>query len=253
VWSNGRFEDVADNLRDMHAALVHVLAPQPGERWLDIACGAGHVAELAAGAGARVTGIDISPRLIEVAKARAAAGGYDIEYRVGDAENLDVEDGSVDAAASSVGLIFAPDHDAVARELARVVRPGGRMAFSAWTPEGSIGTMFKTLGPFQPPPPEGAGNPLQWGSEPYVREKLSSAFELRIERRTSRFENASVDEAWAEMSTKFGPMKTLLENLPPERGAELERAMRDYFGGSVQPDGRVVDDSEYLLVSGLRR
>lgn len=253
AWSNGRFEDVADNLRDMHAALVHLLGPQAGERWLDVGCGAGNVAELAAGAGATVTGIDLAPRLIEVAKARAAAGGYEIDYRVGDAEQLDVEDDSFDVVVSSVGLIFAPDHDAAARELARVVRPGGRFAFTAWTPEGSMGGLFKTLGPFQPPPPEGAGSPLQWGTEPYVREKLADAFELRIDRRTAHFEDASLDEAWDEFATKFGPAKTLLEHLDPERRAELERAMRDHLRASMQPDGRIVDDPEYLLVSGIRR
>src|SRR4051794_9807696 len=162
----------------MHESIVHALAPRVGERWLDVGCGAGHMAELAAGAGARVTGIDLSPRLIDVAKARADAGGYDIDYRVGDAENLDVEDASFDAVVSSVGMIFAPDHAAVAAESARVTRPGGRLAFSAWTPEGTVGGMFKRLASFQPPPPEGAGSPLQWGSEDYTRGLLGDSFEL---------------------------------------------------------------------------
>jgi len=163
VWSAGAFEEIADSIHDMHVALVEALAPQRGERWLDVACGAGNAAELAAGAGARVTGIDLSPRLIDVAKARAEAGGYDIEYRVGDAESLDVDDAGFDRVLSSVGMIFAPDHDAVARELARVTRPAGRLAFSAWTPEGTIGEMFKVFGAFQPPLPPGAGSPACLG------------------------------------------------------------------------------------------
>lgn len=237
----------------MHETLVHVLGPRPGERWLDVGCGAGHMAELAAGAGAHVTGIDLSPRLIDVAKARAEAGGYDIDYRVGDAENLDVEDAGFDAVTSSVGMIFAPDHAAVAAELARVTRPGGRLAFSAWTPEGTVGGMFQRLASFQPPPPEGAGSPLQWGSEPYVRRLLGDAFELRVERRVSPFEAASSDEAWELFSTKFGPTKTMIDNLPPERAGEFKATMVGFLEENRQPDGSILDPREYLLVLGLRR
>ena len=254
MWSNGPFEDVADTLKDMHAALVHALSPVPGERWLDLGCGAGNVAELAAGAGAVVTGIDLSPRLVGVAKARAEAGGYDIAYSVGDAEDIaGFEDGSFDVLVSSVGMIFAPDHAAVAREAARVVRPGGRLAFSAWTPEGRVGNMFRLTSGFSPPPPEGAGSPLQWGSEEHVHDLLGEAFQLQIQRRISRAEEASPDAAWSLFSRSFGPTKTLLENLPPERGAEFAETMRAYFNEAIQADGRLVDDREYLLVSGIRR
>ncbi|HKT43824.1 MAG TPA: class I SAM-dependent methyltransferase [Gaiellaceae bacterium] len=253
AWSAGAFENVADSIQDMHVALVEALGPRPSEEWLDVACGAGNLAELAAGAGAHVTGIDLSPRLVEVAQARAQAGGYHIHYRVGDAENLDVEDASVDVVVSSVGMIFAPDHAAAARELARVVRPGGRLGFSAWTPEGRIGSMFRTMGPFQPPPPEGAGIPLQWGSEDHVRELLGDAFDLEIERRISRGEADSVEEAWETFSTNFGPVVTLRNQLEPERWAELEKTMLGYMEETRRPDGRSVDDREYLLVTGVRR
>lgn len=253
VWSAGRFEDVAETLHDMHVALVEALDPQPGDRWLDVGCGAGNLAELAAGAGARVTGIDLSPRLIEVAQERAAAAGYDVEYRVGDAEELDVGDASFDKVTSSVGMIFAPDHDRAAGELARVTRPGGRLAFSAWTPEGTVGEMFRTLAPFQPPPPPGAGAPVMWGREDHVREKLGGAFDLTIERRISRYEEESAEQAWETFSTRFGPTKMLLENLDPERRAEFQEAMLGLMQRGTQPDGRFVDEREYLLVTGVRR
>lgn len=253
VWSAGAFEDVAESIHDMHVALVEALEPQPGERWLDIACGAGNLAELAAGAGARVTGIDLSPRLIEVATARAEAGGYDIEYRVGDAESLDVEDASFDRVTSSVGMIFAPDHDAVAREVARVTRPGGRLAFSAWTPEGTVGEMFKVFGAFQPPLPPGAGAPVAWGDEDYVRGKLGDAFELSIERRISRHEDESPEHAWEYFAPRFGPVKTMLENLDDERRTAFELAAREHFEKARRPDGSFLDEREYLLVTGTRR
>jgi ubiquinone/menaquinone biosynthesis C-methylase UbiE len=253
AWSNGRFEDVAETLHDMHVALADALRPAPFERWLDVACGVGNLAELAAGGGAVVTGIDLSPRLVEVARTRAEAGGFEIAYLVGDAENLAVDDASFDVVVSSVGMIFAPDHARVASELARVTRPGGRLAFSAWTPEGSVGRMFRALAPFSPPPPEGAGSPLQWGVEAYVHERLDETFELRIERRLSRLEDESLDHAWETFSTKFGPTKTLLDTLTPERRTEYEATMKGLFADGVQPDGRVVDEREYLLVRGIRR
>ena len=253
AWSAGAFEDVAESIHDMHVALVEALDPQPGDVWLDVGCGAGNLAELAAGAGARVTGIDLSPRLIEVAKARAEAGGFEIEYRVGDAENLDVEDASFGKVTSSVGMIFAPDHDAVAREVVRVTRPGGRLAFSAWTPEGTVGEMFKVFGAFQPPPPPGAGMPVTWGNEDYIREKFGDAFELTIERRLSCFDDESPEHAWEYFAPRFGPVKTMLDNLEPERREAFVLAAQQHFERGRQPDGSYRDEREYLLVTGTRR
>ncbi len=146
-----------------------------------------------------------------------------------------------------------PHHHAVPSELARVTRPGGRLAFSAWTPEGTVGGMFERLASFQPPPPEGAGSPLQWGSEAHVRALLGGAFELRVDRRVSEFEASSSGEAWVLFSTKFGPTKTMLENLPPERAGEFKEMMVGLLEENRQADGRIVDPREYLLVIGLRR
>ncbi len=253
VWSAGAFEEVADSIGDMHVALVEALEPQAGESLLDVACGAGSVAELAARAGARVTGIDLSPRLIDVARARAEAGDYDIDYRVGDAEQLDVGDASFDAVVSSVGMIFAPDHEAAARELARVTRPGGRLAFSAWTPESTIGEMFRVFARFQPPLPPGAGIPLAWGQEDYVHARLAGTFELSIERRISRQEDESPEHAWEFFAPRFGPVKTMLDNLDGDHRAEFEQAARQHFLERKQPDGSFLDEREYLLVTGVRR
>jgi ubiquinone/menaquinone biosynthesis C-methylase UbiE len=253
AWSAGAFEEVADAIADVHEALIDALAPQPGEEFLDVGCGAGNMAQLAAGAGAHVTGIDLSPRLIDVALERAEAGGFHIHYSVGDAENLDVPDASFDVVSSCFGMIFAPDHAAAAGELARVARPGGRLGVSTWTPEGSVAEMFKVFSEFQPPLPPGAGRPVEWGDEDHVREFLGDAFDLTIERRISRWEDESPEQAWDYFAPRFGPVKMMLDNLEPDRRDAFALAARERFEKGRQPDGSFLDEREYLLVTGIRK
>jgi SAM-dependent methyltransferase len=254
VWGNGQFENVSGNIADVHDAVVDALAPQPGERWLDVACGTGAVAERAARAGATVTGIDFAPALIETAKRLAGEKGLEIDYRVGDAENLaGVEDASFDVVSSTFGVMFAPDHGAVAGELRRVVRPGGRLGLTVWTPEGGIGAMFTMMAPFQPPPPEGAGAPLDWGRPEHVEELLGGAFDLRIDERTSTFSIGSGEEYWQLFSENFGPVKTAAESLDAERREVLRRTWVDFFESGYRSNGPVVHPREYLLVVGTRR
>src|SRR5881397_2630561 len=125
MWGNGPFENVADTIADIHEVILERIPPRAGERWLDLACGTGAVAERAARAGADVTGVDLAPALIDTARERAAAQGLEIDYRVGDCEHLDeIEDGSFDVVSSTCGVMFAPDHEATARELGRVTKPG---------------------------------------------------------------------------------------------------------------------------------
>jgi ubiquinone/menaquinone biosynthesis C-methylase UbiE len=153
MWGNGPYQRVTETLTDIHERVISSLAPAAGDRWLDVACGTGAIAERAAAAGADVTGLDLAPALIETAQARAAEQGLDIEYMVGDAENLPFEDGSFGKVSSTFGIMFAPDHEAVARELARVTEPGGRLLLANWTPQGGLGKMFKVMAPYQPAPP----------------------------------------------------------------------------------------------------
>ncbi len=134
VWGTGPYQNVTETITDIHERVIERLAPSAGMKWLDLACGTGAVAERAAKAGAEVTGVDLAPALIETAKERAAERGLDIDYRVGDCENLEFEDGAFDVVSSTCGVMFAPDHEATARELARVVKPGGRIGLANWTP-----------------------------------------------------------------------------------------------------------------------
>jgi ubiquinone/menaquinone biosynthesis C-methylase UbiE len=254
VWGSGPFEQVADTIADIHRVVVDALVSSEGELWLDVACGTGDLAMVAASAGADVVGVDFAPPLIETAKRRSAERGLAIDYRVGDAENLDLEDASFDVVSSTFGVIFAPDHERAAGELARVTRPGGRLGLATWTPEGGIGDMCTVLAQFQPPPPEGAGAPLDWGRAEYVRELLGDAFDLEIEERTSVLEMPSAEEYWTTFTPAFGPCKTLLDSLDEDGREEVHRAfvgfLEDSFGS---PGGPIAHRREYLLVLGTRR
>lgn len=251
MWGNGPYQRITDTLADIHELVVSRLEPRPGERWLDLACGTGAVAERAARAGADVVGVDLAPVLIETARERAAEQGLEIDYRVGDCEDLaGIADGSFDIVSSTCGIMFAPDHEATARELARVVRPGGRIALVNWTPEGGLGRMFRMMAPFQPAPPP--SSPFDWGREERVRELLGDAFDLEIEERESTLETADGEEYWQLFATSYGPTKTLAESLDPARREEFHRAWIDFFEREYRDGDRIVHTREYLLVRGTR-
>lgn len=254
MWGSGPFELIEETIAEMHEDLVARLAAAEGEDWLDIGCGTGGVTERAARTGANVTGVDLAPALVETAKRRAAEHGLAIDYRVGDAEQLLFEDASFDVVSSSVGAIFAPDHAAVARELARVTRPGGRIGLTAWRSDGRIGDFFRTLAPFQPAPPPGAGSPLAWGDpeHAHARALLGEDFELEFHEGTSRHEAASPQESWELFSTAFGPIVTALKRLPPEEGERLHQAYLSLLEEDRVGEG-IRQDRLYTVILGRRR
>ena len=146
---------------------------------LDVASGTGNAALPAAAAGAKVTACDLTPELLDEGRSRAEAAGLTLEWTTADAEQLPFDDASFDVVMSSIGAMFAPQHQAVADELVRVCRPGGTIALLSWTPEGMIGALFRTMGPFAPPPPPGAQPPPLWGSEAHLGELFGERVELR--------------------------------------------------------------------------
>jgi ubiquinone/menaquinone biosynthesis C-methylase UbiE len=251
MWGNGPYQRVTETLGDIHELVIERLDPQPGDRWLDLACGTGAIAELAASAGANVTGIDLAPILIETAKERAQEAGLEIDYRVGDAENLDLPDGGFDKVSSTLGIMFAPDHEAVAKEFARVTAPGGRIALANWTPEGGLGKMFKVMAPYQPAPPP--SSPFDWGKEDRVRELLGDSFDLEIEEHVSTMRTSSGEEYWELFSSSYGPTKTLADSLDDDRREELHRDWVDFFEQNYRANGGIAHTREYLLVLGTRR
>ena len=142
-----------------------------GDSLLDVACGTGNLAIPAALAGARVTGVDIAPNLIEDARREARAAGCIVDFDVGDAEALPYASGQFDNTVTMFGAMFAYRPDRAASELMRVTRPGGRIAMANWTPEGFVGEMLRAHVAIVPPPP-GVPSSLAWGKEDTVRERF---------------------------------------------------------------------------------
>jgi SAM-dependent methyltransferase len=252
MWGNGPYERITNTIRDIHELVIERVDPKPGEKVLDAATGTGAVAILAAKRGAEVVGMDLAPVLIETAHERASEEGVDIRFEVGDAEAMTFDDASFDVVASTCGVMFAPDHAAVAAELARVTRPGGRIALACWTPEGGLAQMFGMMRPFLPPPPEGAGSPFGWGSEEHVRELLGDTFELEFEEHESTLAIESGEAYWELFSSSYGPTKTAADNLEPDRREEFRRTWIEFFEPQRVGD-EVVHRREYLLTLGTRR
>ncbi len=250
MWGTGPYQRVTETLTDIHDMVVERLAPAPGDSWLDLAGGTGAIAERAADAGANVTGLDLAPALIETAKERAAELGLEIDYVVGDAESLDFPDASFDKVSSTCGIMFAPDHEAAARELARVTAPGGRIALANWTPTGGLAKMFKVMAPYLPAPPP--SSPFDWGDETRVRELLGDSFDLEIEERVSTLTMPSGEAYWELFSTSYGPTKVLAESLG-DRREDLHRDWVEFFETNYAKDGEIVHTREYLLIFGSRR
>lgn len=253
MWGNGPYENITDLLTESQHDLVAALKPQAGETWLDVATGTGAVARMAARAGADVTGLDLAPDLIETARDQVEAEGLSIRFDVGDAEALPYEDASFDVVVSTFGTMFAPDHAAVARELARVCRPGGRLGLISWTEDSGIGDIFRVMKQFQAaPPPAGVGNPFAWGDEQHVRELLEADFELDLEVLDTEHRPSSGEEAWEIFSTSYGPTKTLAESLDDGQREELHRSWVDLYERSRVGD-EIVHHRNYLRVLGTRR
>lgn len=250
VWSAGDYPDVATTIEDAARALAGAVSPTPGEELLDVATGTGNVAMLAAAAGARVTGLDLTPKLLEVARARAAREGMEVTWVEGDAEALPFAEDSFDAVTSCFGVIFAPRQRLAAAELVRVARPGARIGLTAWTPEGLNGGFFRTIAAHMPLPPPELGTQSHWGSENHVRELFAgSGATIEFERRWVTFTRESAEALVAYHERTLGPMIMAKAALEPDgRWATLRGELLElYERANEADDGGFRARAEYLL------
>ncbi len=176
VWIAGDFGRIAKTMTAPSDAFVDGL-PLPAEGTaLDVACGTGNITLPLARKGLTVTGVDIAPNLLEQARARAVSEGLAIQFDEGDVEQLPYADASFDVVTTMFGAMFAPRPEVVAKELARVLKPGGLLAMGNWNPESFSGRMFQTNAMHVPPPP-GLPPPVLWGDAETVKARLSESFE----------------------------------------------------------------------------
>lgn len=246
VWAGGEYGPLAARLEPAAAALVDAVGVGRGDRLLDVAAGTGNVALLAARHGATVTASDITPRMLELGRARAAAQGLALQWVEADAQDLPFPDAAFDRATSAFGIIFAPQPAAAVAELHRVVRPGGRIGLTAWPADGHMARMTDVVRRFFPPPAPSAPDPFAWGSAPSVRGLLAQRF-------------GDVQVRTAELAWTFGSpaaAREFLERHSPSHvaaatalGADATRlfdALERFY--ATEPDAV----ADYLLITATR-
>jgi len=184
TWESGDFGRIARSIENVAEEFMARQPLRAGTKVLDVACGTGNLAVIAARQGCLVSGVDIAGNLIAQARARAAEEGLPIHFKEGDAEALPFADGLYDVVVSMFGVMFTPQPQVATAELRRVTRPSGRIALANWTPEGFIGKMFKVFKMHLPPTPAGVPSPMAWGDEATVRSRLAHGFSnLQLTRR----------------------------------------------------------------------
>jgi len=253
VWSTGGegYDAISRGIADAIEHGVLRLDPKPGERILDLATGTGWTSRVVGRRGADVVGVDIAEGLLEVARARAAAARLPIDYRLGDAESLPFEDGAFDAVVSTFGVMFASRPEAAAAELARVCRPGGRIALTTWLSDSNLFKMFEVMRRYMAPPARAARSPFEWGAIDRLRELLGGAFDLRFERGTSYYREPSADAAWETFSNGYGPTRALATSLADAQREAL-RADFTAFHANFPTDLGICVPREYWLTVGTR-
>jgi ubiquinone/menaquinone biosynthesis C-methylase UbiE len=254
TWASGDYDQVARGIQAVADHVVRSAHIRGGERVLDVACGTGNTTLAARARGAVVTGLDLTPELLAVARRRAAEADFgDITWKEGDAENLPFADGTFDVVVSSCGLMFAPDQQKVADEVARVTKRGGRIAIQAWTRDGGVGRMFEITGAYVPPP-AGVASPFAWGDMEKVKALFGPSFrDYRFERYDCP-EYADTPEQIAELFIdRYGPTHRTYHALPPDKAAAFRSDLIDLYRGYVTPaDGKVRWGREYLITLATR-
>ena len=240
TWASGDFAVIASRIVLASELLADAAGLRAGWKVLDVACGNGNATLAAARSGTRALGIDYVPELLEGGRGRALAEGLDVEFRIGDAEDLPVDDASFDAVLSVFGAMFAPDHQRAASEIIRVARPGGAIGLVSWTPDGFIGEMFRVITRHVPGPP-GVASPMLWGTEQHLSTLFGGAIaSTRSVQRTCTWRFTTPEEFVAFFRRWYGPTLKAFEALD-ENGrtalatdlAGLARHWDQNNGGSI--------------------
>jgi ubiquinone/menaquinone biosynthesis C-methylase UbiE len=257
MWALGDYHRFAtQTVWGLGPVLVQACGISAGQRVLDVAAGTGNVAIRAAEAGADVMAADVTVANFEAGRREAALHGVSVDWVEAGAEALPFGEGEFDAVVSSLGAIFAPDHQAVADELVRVCRPGGTVGMINFTPDGLAAEFFALLGAYAPPPPRGAAPPVLWGSEEHVRVLFRDRLELDLSRHHYVERSPGDAAAYRDFFKQtFGPVVALYSALEPSRAAVLDRDFLEFAvrANSAPPGEPASYRYEYLLLVGRKR
>lgn len=253
IWAAGDYDRFSRYMEGSAREFYERLNIAPGCQLLDVACGSGQLALMAAKDGMDVTGVDIAGNLVERAQARAQSEGLKARFEEADAEALPFADASFDVVVSLIGAMFAPRPQLVAQELLRVCVPGGTIAMANWTPQGFVGQMFKTVSKFIAP--SGMPSPVLWGDEPTVRERLSHGLsELSLARRQYLFSYPFPHSEVVEFfRLYYGPINRAFASLDGEGQAQLRQDLETLWAAHNQAGADCTTVfAEYLEVVGVR-
>ena len=249
AWSAGDYAVVGTTLQIVGESLCEALDLHAGERVLDVAAGNGNATLAAARRWCEVVSTDYVPALLERGRTRASAEALQIQFEQADAEKLPYADQSFDVVMSSFGVMFTPDQDKAASEMARVCKVNGRIGLANWTPTSLVGEIFKLLGKYLPPA-AGVKSPALWGTEARLHELFASRIDaIDIERKNFmfRYHNAA---HWLEVfRTFYGPINRAFAALDAEKQQALAAdliSLVEQFNQAT--DGTLVAPSEYLEV-----
>jgi SAM-dependent methyltransferase len=247
MWAAGDYAALSQYISHVGEGLVARAGVNPDMRVLDVACGTGNAALPAARAGAEVTGLDLVQELLDAGREKAAEAGVEVTWVEGDAEELPFGDGSFDRVFSTFGHMFAPRHRETADEMARVCKDGGAIGICCWTPEGTVGDIFRVSAGYAPPAPDYASPPILWGTEDHVREMFDGGSDFEFERHSATIEWDSMEGFADFFMDRFGPLVTARAALG-ERFQELRGGILEVFESrNESDDGRFVMPQEYLL------
>ena len=249
AWSTGNYAVVGTTLQIVGESLCEAFDLRSGSRVLDVAAGNGNATLAAARRWCDVTSTDYVASLLDAGRKRAEAEGHTIRFQEADAENLPFPDASFDVVLSTFGVMFTPDQQKAASELARVCRPGGKIGLANWTPEGFIGQMFKIIGKYVPPPP-GVNPPSRWGNRAALEELFgANAASIHVTNRKFTFRYLSAEHFLDVFRTYYGPMNKTFAALDADRQAAFrDELMALLASGNRSGDATLVVPSEYLEV-----
>lgn len=247
IWSKGDFNEIARQNVVMAEALCKAVDPHPGQKVLDVACGSGTAALVAARRYCEVTGIDYVPELIERARNRAEADGLKAGFMIADAQELPFPDNSYDVVLSVYGVQFAPDQEKAASEMLRVCRPGGKIGLAGPVPEGWSGDFFAAHGKYVNPPPR-VNPPSRWGTDKGLHELLGHGTgSVKSEKKKALQYYLSTDHAIEVFSTWFGPTLRTLEKIDKGQQQSLLSDLKSVFDRyNRATDGTAIVENTYL-------